>query len=93
MTALRILNVIVWGAMSVFMLSGAWAAVTGRGVRRGDPMRLACFVTGLLLMGFSLRWLIVPDDIWIWEALYTLSITDALYIIALGYVYGRGPMV
>lgn len=93
MTVLRIVNVLIWGTMALYMVTGAWAAISGIGVRRGDPMRLACFATALVMAGFNLRWLIAPDSIWTWQALYALSAALGVYIMALAYAYGRGPRV
>ena len=90
---LRILLIIAWSAVVAFMASGAWASVTRRAVRRGDPMRLACFVTALLFIGYSLRALIAPASDWAWQALHLLSAADAVFIVALGRAYGRGPHV
>lgn len=93
MTYLRILNVIIWGCMAAYMFSGAWSAIVGSNVRRGDPMRLACFATALLMVGFNLRWLLVPDSIWTFQALYGLSAVLGAYIMVLAHAYGRGPRV
>jgi hypothetical protein len=93
MTALRILNVVVYGMMAVYMFPGAWSAVFGRDVRRGDPMRLACFATAFVMLGFNLRWLFAPDSIWMWQALYLLSAGVGVYIIVLAHAYGRGGRV
>ncbi|HEX8415011.1 MAG TPA: hypothetical protein VF637_14160 [Sphingomicrobium sp.] len=59
--------------------------------RRGDPMRLACFLTGLMVIGFSLRRLLFPESMVTWAALYIFSAGIAFYIIALARAYGRGP--
>jgi hypothetical protein len=92
-TALRILNVIVWGGLIAFMLPGAWSAAFGKAVRRGDPMRLACLATGAVMVGFNLRWLLAPDSIILWQALYGLAAAVGVYIIMLARAYGRGPHV
>lgn len=93
MDALRIITAAVWTVMLVYMAPGAWAAVRGRTVRRGDPMRLACFLTGVMIVGFSLRHLLFPESMVTWAALYIFSISIAVYIIALARAYGRGPHV
>lgn len=93
MTLLRILNVVVWGVMAAYMLPGAWSTVAGYAVRRGDPMRLACFATAIVMVGFSLRWLLAPDNILVWQALYGLSAAVGVYIMFLARAYGRGPRV
>lgn len=93
MIALRIITSIVWTVMLVYMAPGAWAAVRGRNVRRGDPMRLACFLTGLMVVGFNLRRLLFPENMVTWAGLYVFSMSIAVYIIALGRAYGRGPHV
>ena len=59
MTALRILNLITWGIMLVYMLPGAWSATTAQ-ARYGDPMRLACAATAFVFIGFNLYWVFGP---------------------------------
>ena len=93
MTALRILNIVVWGALFAYMLPGAWSAAYGGNVRRGDPMRLAVAATCLVMIGFSLRWLLAPESLLIWRTLYVLSAAVAAYIAVLARAYGRGPRV
>lgn len=94
MDALRIANLIVWGVfMLPFMASGAWSAMSGREMRRGDPMRLACFATGLIICGFNVRGMIAPDDELSRVILYLLSIADGVFIMLLARAYGRGPRV
>lgn len=93
MTLLRILNVVVWAAMLIYMLPGAWAAVRGVGVRRGDPMRLACALTAVVMLGHIVRWLVAPGDELTFKALYVLGAALAVYILALAHAYGRGPRV
>lgn len=93
MDALRIITSVVWTTMIVYMAPGAWAALRGRNVHRGDPMRLACLLTGLMVVGFSVRHLLFPENMLTWVGLYIFSISVALYIIALARAYGRGPHV
>lgn len=93
MTELRLLNVLVWGIMLVMMSSGAWSAAFGNDLRRGDPMRLACFATAFVMVGFNVRWLIWPDSVLMWQALYVLSAASGVYIMLLARAYGRGPRV
>lgn len=93
MTELRVLNLILWLAVIVYMAPGAYAAATGNGVRRGDPMRLGCLVTAIVMAGFNARWLLFPDSTTLWAMLYVLSAADAVYIAILARTYGRGSHV
>ena len=93
MTALRILNIVIWGAMAAYMMTGAWSAIRRTHVRRGDPMRLACLATALVMIGFNVRWLLIPENVLVWQGLYVLSAGVGCYIIALARAYGRGPRV
>lgn len=93
MTELRILTIVAWLAIFVIMLSGAWSAAFGRQVRRGDPLRFAIATTALIMAGFSARWLFWPDNEQVWQALYVLSIVNAIHYAILARVYGRGPYV
>jgi hypothetical protein len=90
MTALRILNVLAWGALALYMLPGAWSAAKGTMTRHGDPMRLSVLATALIMVGFTLRWLLAPGSDALWRMLYLLSIADAAYIAYLARAYGRG---
>ncbi len=93
MTALRIINVVIWGALLLYLLPGAWSAVHGKAVRRGDPMRLGCVATAFVMLGFFLRWLLAPESDLLWQALHILSAADAVYIWFLARAYGRGEHV
>lgn len=93
MTALRIANVLIWGLVLLYMIPGAWSAGFGKDHHRGDPMCLAGAINAFLWCGFSLRWFIVPDNEMIWMALYFLAFVNAIYIIVLARVYGRGARI
>lgn len=93
LTALRIICSIGWGLLAVYMATGAATAAFGSRIRRGDPMRLAVFVTAIIICGFSLRHLLDPDNEALWALLYGLSAADAVFIWRLGVAYGRGPRV
>jgi hypothetical protein len=73
------------------MLPGAYSAVTGKNVRRGDPMRLgmACVCT-VMILG-NIRWLVAPDNAAFFAAIYVLSALSGAYIAILAKTYGRGP--
>lgn len=90
MTLLRIINLLVWSAVLSYMARGAVAAVT-KHARYGDPMRLACALTAIVVLGFNLRWLLLPDDKLLWQLLLILSAALAGFILRLGVTYGRGP--
>ena len=94
MTALRILNLIVWGVMLAYMTPGAWCATTIR-ARYGDPMRLACALTAVLFIAFNLYWMFgpsshaAPSDP-LMNGLLVLSAALGAFILKLGSTYGRG---
>lgn len=90
---LRVIALICWAGVVIFMFRGAAAAALSRNMRRGDPMRLACFATAIVNAGFSARWLMAADNELIWKLLYVLSAAAAIYIIVLGRRYGRGPLI
>lgn len=91
MTALRIADILIWSITAIFMARGALAATTGCGTRYGDPMRLACFATAIVVVGFNARWIFAAESILIWKLLYALSGAVGIYIVVLGRRYGRGP--
>jgi hypothetical protein len=93
MTVLWIINAVVWSALFLFVLPGAWSAAKGTAPRYGDPIRLAVLATALMMDGFALRWLFAPQSQFLWQILYLLSAIDAIYIAILCHAYGRGPQV
>jgi hypothetical protein len=93
MKYLWIINLITWGAVIVYMFPAAWSAVTGKGLRAFDHIRLAYLATAVMMSSFSVRWLFFPDNIALWTICYILSAGVAVYIIALSHAYGRGAGV
>ncbi len=93
MTELRIINVILWSGVLLYMLPAAWNAAFGKQVRRGDPMRLGVFATSFVMISFFARWLIAPESILTWQALHVLAAAVAIYIGFLARSYGRGDHV
>lgn len=92
MTLLRLINLLIWSVVLIYMARGAVAAVT-KHARYGDPMRLACALTAIVVLGFNLRWLLLPRDVLLWQALLVLSAALAGFILRLGMTYGRGPLL
>ncbi|MBB3348803.1 hypothetical protein [Sphingomonas sp. BK069] len=92
MTALRILSNICWGLMLLYVLRGAVAAWI-KHARFGDPMRLACAPTAVVVISFNMRWLLWRDDESLLKALLVLSSVLALYILRLAHTYGRGALL
>lgn len=93
MTMFRLVDIMIWSVTAVFMARGACAAATGRGVRYGDPMRLACFATAIVVIGFNARWILAAESMLFWKLLYALSGAVGIYIVVLGHRYGRGPRI
>lgn len=92
MTILAYIALLVWGGVLTYMAPGAWAAVFGP-VRWGDPVRLACFITAAVFIGYIMRGLYWPGETISGAALRLASMADAIYLIALGRAYGRGEHV
>ena len=93
MTILRILCVLAWGFLLIYMVPGAWSAVRCSDPRRGDPMRLGILLVCCVMVAGNLRFLFVPDNDQLWMAIYGLSFVTACYIIHLARAYGRGPRI
>jgi drug/metabolite transporter (DMT)-like permease len=91
LTVLRIANVGIWAALLACMFTGARSAVTGKEVRRGDPMRLGLSAVCLVMILSNVRWLLMPESDALFAAIYVLSALVGLYVIMLGRAYGRGP--
>lgn len=92
MIALRLLNLLAWGGLLIYMLPGALGAL-GSQPRRGDAMRLGTGLVALIVCGFTARWFVAPDNMLLHQALYVLSIGVALFVAWLGRAYGRGGHV
>lgn len=93
MLVLNWIALAMWLGAMAYMASGAWGAVWGHSARRGDPMRLACFVTAGIFAGYISRGLFWPGDPTSGVALRLMSMADAIYIVLLGRAYGRGDHV
>jgi hypothetical protein len=91
MTALRILNLVIWGALFVYMLPSAHHVVTGKDVRRADPMRLGVAAVCVVMVLGNIRWLLAPDNEMLFATIYALSAMVGVYKIILARAYGRGP--
>lgn len=91
MTALRLLNLAVWGLLLLYMIPGAHHAITGKDVRRGDPMRLGVGVVSIVMVLGNIRWLAAPDNMNLLAAVHILALLAGLYIALLAKTYGRGP--
>lgn len=92
MTALRILNAIAWTLVFAYMAPALWSILRAR-ARGGDPARLVCAAFAVLVVGFNLRWLLIPESVAVQAALYALSMVVAWFTIATARSYGRGPDV
>lgn len=92
MTALRIINIVCWIVVLIYM-APAVASIFRGSSRTGDPARLACFGFALTSILFSARWLVAPADTEIWAALYVMSTVVAIYTLIAARSYGRGPRV
>lgn len=90
MTALRIINVAIWGAVFLYMVPGAFSAARGKAVRHGDPMRLAVAAMAFVLCATQLRWLLAPENVSLWRALLVLGAANGVYLGLLARAYGRG---
>jgi hypothetical protein len=91
LTALRLLNVLIWTGLLLYMLPSARHAVTGRDVRRADPWRLSVAVVSIVIILGNLRWLMAPDNALLFGAVYVLTAMVGIYKIILARTYGRGP--
>lgn len=92
MTLLRILNILCWAAVLIYMTPGVFDILRGR-PRTGDPARLVCFTYAVVSIAFAVRWLVLPNDHEVWALLYGLSSAAALYTLYAARSYGRGPRV
>lgn len=92
MGALDWLGLAFWLSVMAYMASGAWGAVFGE-ARRGDPMRLACFITAGIFVGYLLRLWLFKGDPTSGAALRLIGMADAVLIVTLGRAYGRGERV
>lgn len=91
LTALRILNIVIWSGLFVFMFVGARSAVTGKGVRLGDPWRLSVASVSVLMILGNLRWLLAPKSEDLLAAISVLGIIVGSFKLYLARLYGRGP--
>ena len=90
---LRLIALAVWAALFVYMVPGARAAIKGKDLRRGDPMRLGVAIICLVMILGNLRWLLAPESDELFAAVYVLSIIAGAHTFKLAMVYGRGPLL
>ena len=91
LTVLRLANIAIWTGLLIYMLPSAKQAVSGKEVRRADPMRLSVASVCLLIILGNLRWLFAPDNEMLLGAVSVLSIIVGMFKIVLSRAYGRGP--
>jgi predicted membrane channel-forming protein YqfA (hemolysin III family) len=91
MIALRVLNLIIWSGLLIYMSSGAFHAVTGRDVRRNDVWRLSVVSVAIVMILGSLRWLFARDNEMLFAWVTALSVIVGAFKIMLAKAYGRGP--
>jgi hypothetical protein len=91
LTALRILNLVIWSALFVVMLPGARQAIGGKDWRRGDPWQLSVAAVCIVMVLGNLRWLLAADNDTLFALIYVLSSIVGLYKLLLARTYGRGP--
>lgn len=91
LTALRILNLLIWVGLFVCVFSGARSAITGKDVHRGDPWRLSVAAVCVVIILGNLRWLLAPNNAALFASVYALTGIVGIYKIILARVYGRGP--
>jgi hypothetical protein len=91
MTAIRIVALIAWSGLLLYMVPGAISAIRAKSSRHGDPMRAGVLFTAIVFVGFIVRSLWAPTDQTSWFWLYVLCVINAAYIARLAYTYGRGP--
>lgn len=93
MTPYWIAALVVWSGVMIYATPGAWAAAVHKSERRGDPMRLACWLVGLIMVAGTLRWFLAADNASLWKAVYVVAIVTGAYILRLMRAYGRGTIV
>lgn len=92
MITLRIISMIAWLVLFANMAPAVWSIITGK-PRTGDPVRLVFAAFSVVVVGFNLRWLLIPESIAVQAALHVLSAGTAVYAIITARSYGRGDHV
>lgn len=93
LTALRVLNLVVWTVLLFYMLPSSRHAVFGKDMRRGDPMRLSVAAVCVVMILGNLRWLMAPGSQTLLAGITALSLAVGCFKIALARAYGRGPRI
>jgi hypothetical protein len=91
LTALRIINIVVWLTLLAYALPGAWAVVRGQEVRRGDAWRLSVVSVCILMVLGNLRWLVAANDLTLLGVVTALGTIVGSFKLFLLWSYGRGP--
>jgi len=92
MTALRIINVISWLVVLIYMAPAVVGILRSK-PRDGDPPRLIYASFALLVISFNLRLLALPESQAVQAALLALSTVVAGFTLRAARAYGRGTHV
>lgn len=92
MTALRIVNLAAWLMVLAYMAPAVVGILRGK-PRGGDPARLIYAAFALLVVGFNLRFLALPESVAFHWGLLILSIVVAGFTLRAARAYGRGTHV
>lgn len=90
MALLFMIGGLIWLSALLYAAPAVWQMLTGKPVHRGDPVRLAVFITAVVIVAGCLRWLFAPESMQILAAIFVLLIADGFYILHLMRSYGRG---
>lgn len=92
MITLRILNLIAWCGVLAYMMPAVASIMRGK-TRMRDPNHLIYAAFAVLVIGFNLRWLAVPDSDLMQAGLLCIGIAIAVMTILAARAYGRGDHV
>ena len=92
MTAMRIASLIAWSILFAAMVPSLFSILRGC-ARTGDPVRLVFAAFAVVVIGFNLKWLLLPESVIAQAALHLLSGAVAILAIFTARSYGRGAHV
>jgi hypothetical protein len=92
MLLLRLINLAGWLLVLAYMAPAVLGILRGK-PRDGDPARLIYAAFALLVVGFNLRFLALPESVVFHWGLLILSIVVAGFTLRAARAYGRGTHV
>lgn len=83
------LSIIAWIAVTIVTIPSAWRLVRGR-PQDHDAIKFSYFLISVVVLGFSIRWVVAPDEHFFLEVMRLLNTCLALFLLIMVRFYKDG---